>query len=69
MGFDQTSDGNLLWGMGQTYKKYDLMGRKVLIECFLVHTLIFHTMQEETSKGTYLLRVADSDMKRKDVKM
>ncbi|ASM38062.1 arylsulfate sulfotransferase [Campylobacter sputorum bv. paraureolyticus LMG 11764] len=68
MGFDQTSDGNLLWGMGQTYKKYDLMGRKVFDRMLPRSYIDFSHHAEETSKGTYLLRVADSDMKRKDGK-
>ncbi|MFP3500181.1 aryl-sulfate sulfotransferase, partial [Pseudomonas sp. SIMBA_059] len=29
MGFQQTRDGKLIWGQGQTYSKYDLLGRRI----------------------------------------
>lgn len=68
MGFDQTSDGALLWGAGQTYKKYDLMGRKIFDRMLPDSYIDFSHHAEETSKGTYLLRVASADTKRSDGK-
>lgn len=68
MGFDQTKDGNIMWGQGQTYKKYDLMGRKIFDRMLPRSYIDFSHHAEETVKGTYLLRVANSDLKRRDGK-
>ncbi len=68
MGFDQTKDGNIMWGTSQRYYKYDLMGREVFNRPLPRSYIDFSHHLEETSKGTYLLRVASSDFKRKDGK-
>lgn len=68
MGFDQTVDGALICGMGQAYMKYDLMGRQIFHRALPKSYNDFSHHMEETSKGTYLLRVASADMKRKDGK-
>ncbi len=68
MGFDQTKDGNIMWGTSQRYYKYDLMGREVFNRPLPRSYIDFSHHLEETSKGTYLLRVASSDYKRKDGK-
>ncbi|MDR2342533.1 MAG: aryl-sulfate sulfotransferase [Campylobacteraceae bacterium] len=68
MGFDQTKDGALMWGMSQAYMKYDLMGRQIFHRMLPKSYIDFSHHLEETSKGTYLLRVASSDYKRKDNK-
>lgn len=68
MGFDQTKDGALIWGNSQSYMKYDLMGRKIYNRMLPKSYNDFSHHMEETSKGTYLLRVASADMKRKDNK-
>ncbi|MDR3346284.1 MAG: aryl-sulfate sulfotransferase [Campylobacteraceae bacterium] len=68
MGFDQTQDGALMWGMSQAYVKYDLMGREIFHRLLPKSYVDFSHHLEETSKGTYLLRVASSDYKRKDGK-
>lgn len=68
MGFDQTKDGGLIWGMGQAYLKYDLMGQKVFNRNLPKGYIDFSHHMEETSKGTYLLRVGSADYKRKDNK-
>lgn len=68
MGFDQTKDGSLIWGNSQSYMKYDLMGRKIYNRMLPKSYNDFSHHMEETSKGTYLLRVASADMKRKDGK-
>jgi len=68
MGFDQTKDGALLWGTSQAYYKYDLMGREVFNRPLPKSYIDFSHHMEETSKGTYLMRVASADYKRKDDK-
>lgn len=68
MGFDQSKDGDIIWGQGQTYKKYDLMGRKIFDRMLPRGYIDFSHHLEETPKGTYLLRVASADTKRKDGK-
>ncbi|MDR1615304.1 MAG: aryl-sulfate sulfotransferase [Campylobacteraceae bacterium] len=68
MGFDQTADGALMWGMSQAYMKYDLMGRQIFHRMLPKSYVDFSHHLEETSKGTYLLRVGSSDYKRKDDK-
>ncbi|MDR2790537.1 MAG: aryl-sulfate sulfotransferase [Campylobacteraceae bacterium] len=68
MGFDQTKDGALMWGMSQAYMKYDLMGRQIFHRMLPKSYIDFSRHLEETSKGAYLLRVASSDYKRKDNK-
>ncbi|WP_039667706.1 aryl-sulfate sulfotransferase [Campylobacter sp. RM16704] len=68
MGFFQTKDGALLWGMGQRYMKYDLMGREIFNRRLPLDYIDFSHHIEETSKGNYLLRVASADYKRSDGK-
>ncbi|MDR3178072.1 MAG: aryl-sulfate sulfotransferase, partial [Campylobacteraceae bacterium] len=68
MGFDQTKDGALMWGMSQAYMKYDFMGRQIFHRMLPKSYIDFSHHLEETPKGTYLLRVASSDYKRKDNK-
>lgn len=68
MGFDQTKDGALLWGMSQAYMKYDLMGREIFKRPLPRSYQDFSHHAEETVNGTYLMRVASSDFKRKDGK-
>ncbi len=68
MGFDQAKDGSLLWGTSQAYYKYDFMGREIFNRSLPKSYIDFSHHMEETSKGTYLLRVASADYKRKDEK-
>jgi len=68
MGFDQTKDGALMWGTSQAYHKYDFMGRKIFSRDLPQSYIDFSHHLEETSKGTYLLRVASADYKRADNK-
>ena len=68
MGFHQGKDGALLWGMSQRYMKFDLMGREIFNRVLPRAYQDFSHHAEETAKGTYLLRVASSDFKRKDGK-
>ncbi|XMD91154.1 arylsulfate sulfotransferase [Campylobacter lari] len=68
MGFIQLENGSLLWGMGQRYMNYDLMGREIFNRKLPMGYIDFSHHIEYTEKGTYLLRVASSDQKRKDGK-
>ncbi|MSN95936.1 aryl-sulfate sulfotransferase [Campylobacter sp. FMV-PI01] len=68
MGFQQTDDGALIWGMGQRYMKYDLMGREIFNRRLPLSYIDFSHHIEQTPKGTYLIRVASADEKRKDGK-
>lgn len=68
MGFYQTKDGNLLWGFGQRYVKFDLMGREIFNRALPKSYVDFSHDIRETHKGTYLMRVASADYKRADGK-
>ncbi|MGA4637997.1 aryl-sulfate sulfotransferase [Pseudomonas solani] len=68
MGFQQTRDGKLIWGQGQTYSKYDLLGRRVWQRNLPDKFADFSHEIRETPHGTYLLRVGTSDYRRPDGK-
>ncbi len=68
MGFHQTRDGKLIWGQGQTYAKYDLLGRKIWHRELPSKFADFSHEIRETINGTYLLRVGTSDYLRSDGK-
>lgn len=67
-GFHQTRDGKLIWGQGQTYSKFDLMGKKIWQRDLPDKFADFSHEIRETSIGTYLLRVGTSDYLRTDGK-
>ncbi|CAL1240373.1 aryl-sulfate sulfotransferase [Candidatus Methylocalor cossyra] len=68
MGFHQTQDGKLIFGQGQTYAKYDLLGRPIWHRALPAKFADFSHEIRATAKGTYLLRVAASDYRRTDGK-
>ena len=68
MGFQQTRDGKLIWGQGQTYSKYDLLGRRIWQRNLPDKFADFSHEIRETPHGTYLLRVGTSDYRRPDGK-
>lgn len=68
MGFQQTRDGKLIWGQGQTYSKYDLLGRRIWQRSLPDKFADFSHEIRETAQGTYLLRVGTSDYRRPDGK-
>lgn len=68
MGFQQTRDGKLIWGQGQTYSKYDLLGRRIWQRNLPEKFADFSHEIRETPHGTYLLRVGTSDYLRPDGK-
>ncbi|KAH8109933.1 arylsulfotransferase [Phellopilus nigrolimitatus] len=68
MGFQQTSDGKIIFGQGQRYYKYDLLGRPVWERTLPAKFADFSHEIRETTKGTYVLRVGTSDYRRTDGK-
>lgn len=68
MGFQQTKDGYMLFGMGQRYIKFDLMERIVFDRVLPNSYIDFSHHIEQTAKGTYLMRVASANQKRADGK-
>lgn len=58
MGFHQVNDGNLMFGQGQRYFKYDFLGRVISDKRLPKGFIDFSHAITETPKGTYLLRVA-----------
>lgn len=68
MGFQQTRDGKLIWGQGQTYSKFDLLGRRIWQRNLPDKFADFSHEIRETGNGTYLLRVGTSDYRRPDGK-
>jgi arylsulfate sulfotransferase len=68
MGFQQTSDGKLIWGQGQRYFKHDLLGRAIWERRLPGKFADFSHEIRQTTKGTYLLRVGSSDYRRDDGK-
>jgi hypothetical protein len=68
MGFQQTADGKLIWGQGQRYFKYDLLGRPLWARALPAKFADFSHEIRETGKGSYLLRVGTSDYRRSDGK-
>ena len=70
MGFQQDEDGNLTWGYGQRYAKYDIMGREIFNRRLPTGYADFsHASKKIESNGHYLLRVASDGYKRPDNKI
>ncbi|MFT7004454.1 MAG: arylsulfate sulfotransferase [Sulfurimonas sp.] len=66
MGFRQNNDGDLSWGFGQRYVKYNIMGREVFNRQLpLAYNDISHSMKDMPN-GDFLLRAASSNYKRPD---
>ncbi len=68
MGFKQNDDGELSWGFGQRYVKYDIMGRKAFNRRLPTGYNDFSHSMDPMPNGHYLLRVASSDYRRLDEK-
>lgn len=68
MGFKQTDDGALLWGYGQRYAKYDILGRKIFNNELPLNYADFSHDIIVNDKGHYFLRVASANTKRADGK-
>lgn len=61
MSFHQVQDGNLIFGQGQRYFKYDFLGRKILDRPLPKGFIDFSHEIIETPKNTYLIRVAKAN--------
>ncbi len=61
MGFRQTPDGAFVWGYGQRYAKYDLMGREIFNRKLPMAYADFSHATHPMPNGHILLRVASAD--------
>ncbi len=68
MGFRQSDDGALIWGYGQRYVKYDLMGREVFNRRLPLDYIDFSHSINSAQNGNYFMRVASANTKRADGK-
>ncbi len=68
MGFQQDEDGNITWGYGQRYVKYDLMGREVYNRRLPMGYEDFSHTLDNGQNGHSFIRVASSDLRRPDGK-
>ncbi len=68
MGFQQDKDGNITWGYGQRYVKYDLMGREVYNRRLPVGYSDFSHSLDNAANGHTFIRAASSDLRRPDGK-
>lgn len=68
MGFQQDEDGNITWGYGQRYVKYDLMGREIYNRRLPVGYSDFSHSLDNAQNGHSFIRVASSDHRRADGK-
>lgn len=68
MGFQQDDDGNITWGYGQRYVKYDLMGREIYNRRLPVGYSDFSHSLDNAQNGHSFIRVASSDHRRADGK-
>ena len=66
MGFHQNADGALSFGYGQTYAKYDLLGREIFNRRLPEGYADFSHAMAEGSNGHYFLRVSSADLRRAD---
>ncbi|MDO4937033.1 MAG: aryl-sulfate sulfotransferase [Sutterellaceae bacterium] len=68
MGFQQDKAGNLTWGYGQRYVKYDLMGREIYSRRLPINYADFSHSLDNAQNGHSFMRVASSDLRRADGK-
>ena len=68
MGFKQNPDGQLTFGYGQRYAKYDLMGKESFNRQLPLGYNDFSHSFDVSPKGNYFLRVGSSNTKRLDGK-
>ena len=68
MGFKQNPDGAFSWGFGQTWVKYDLMGRKIFDRRLPDSYNDFSHFLDVSPNGHYFARVASNNYKRPDGK-
>ncbi|MSN95940.1 aryl-sulfate sulfotransferase [Campylobacter sp. FMV-PI01] len=68
MGFKQNDDGDLTWGYGQRYVKYDILGREIFNRELPAGYVDFSHSMDDSPNGNYFLRVANANLKRHDGK-
>lgn len=68
MGFKQNDDGDITWGYGQRYAKYDIMGREIWNRELPAGYVDFSHSLDDSPNGNYFLRVANANLKRHDGK-
>ena len=68
MGFQQDEDGNITWGYGQRYVKYDLMGREIYNRRLPVGYIDFSHSLDNAQNGNTFIRAASADLRRADNK-
>ena len=66
MGFHQNADGAPSFGYGQTYAKYDLLGREIFNRRLPEGYADFSHAMAEGPNGHYFLRVSSADLRRAD---
>ena len=68
MGFQQSSDGNLIFGYGQRYAKYDMLGREIYNRRLPMGYADYSHAIAGAENGHTFLRVSSSDHRRPDGK-
>lgn len=68
MGFQQSPEGDLTWGYGQRYVKYDLLGREIYNRRLPVGYADFSHALDNGQNGHSFIRVASADHRRADNK-
>ena len=68
MGFQQDEDGNITWGYGQRYVKYDQMGREIYNRRLPAGYIDFSHSLDNAQNGHTFIRAASADLRRADNK-
>ncbi len=68
MGFKQNDDGQISFGYGQRYAKYDLMGREIFNRRLPGNYNDFSHSIDNSPNGNYFIRVGSANYKRPDGK-
>ncbi len=68
MGFQQTVDGGLVFGYGQRYAKYDMIGREIFNRRLPINYADYSHGLDAAENGHIFLRVSSSDLRRLDGK-
>ena len=68
MGFQQTNDGGFIFGYGQRYAKYDMLGREIFNRRLPLGYADYSHALDQAQNGHTFLRVSSSDLRRADNK-
>ena len=68
MGFQQTADGGFIFGYGQRYAKYDMLGRELFNRRLPLGYADYSHALDQAQNGHTFLRVSSSDLRRPDNK-